>query len=248
MEQIDHLESILDDVRENPYMLQYVRSTGYDLNIGEVYAEILTHLQIRNIEKILTPLSAQDKAQAQLIPPMVFDKPSIQMHFPDIPAVAQVQLLNRLGLQVQLMDVLMGPVLDPNIRGVFQPEPQPGAPNNPQPEKVAPQPGQPPVPPSPEGEDILPMGATFQQDPGRGAMPSPAGQTTPPVAPAGPAAPPQLDPQTVAKTRATMAEKGVPPQVAMGINKAREMGLPETEIQSWLDKHKVGGASGQTAS
>lgn len=247
MEQVEHLENILTFIQENPYMLQYIRSTGFDLNIGEVYSEIITHLDIQNTEKILTPLTPQEKAQAMLIPPMVFDKPSIQMHFPDIPAVAQMQLLNRLGLNVSLMDVLMGPVLDPNIRGVFQPEPQPGQPNNPVPETPQQQPGQPPIPPSPEGEDILAKGATFAQDPGRPPMGGGAPMAPPaaPPAPAGPGQPstaPQkpLDPKTIALVKQTMAENGVPAQVALGIIHARAMGLPENEIQQWLDKHNVG--------
>lgn len=256
MEQVDHLESIIEDIRENPYMLQYIRSTGFDLNVGELYAEIITHLGINNLQKILTPLSPQEKAQAQLIPPMVFDKPSIQMHYPDIPATAQVALLGRLGLPVTLMDVLMGPVLDPNIRGVFQPEPQPGQPNNPVPEVPGQQPpGAPPIPSSPEGEDILAKGATFAPDPGRNPMPMAGGPS--PTAPAAPGAVPTtaqlnanpqepIDPKAIALVKQTMAEKGVPAQVALGIIHARAMGLPENEIQGWLNKHKIGGNSAKT--
>ena len=250
MEQVEHLENILGFIRDNPYMLQYIRSTGYDLNIGEVYSEIITHLQLQNTEKILTPLSPQEKAQAMLIPPMVFDKPSIQMHYPDIPATAQVQLLSRLGLNVTLMDVLMGPVLDPNIRGVFQPEPEAGNVNNP----IGPQPepGQPPTPPAPQGEDVLAKGATFAVDPSRSftpavqpGAPSPAAQPAPGQVPTSAQLnsnpnPATLKPETIQKVQQTMAEHGVPAQVALGIIHARAMGLPENEISTWLSKHNVG--------
>ena len=245
-EQVQHLQEILGLVQQNPYMLQYIRSTGYTLNIGEVYGQIFTKLGLQNIEKILEPMTAQDKAQANLIPPMVFDKPSIQMHYPDIPAAAQVQLLNRLGLQVELMDVLMGPVLDPNIRGVFQPEPEPGPVNNPIGQQ--PEPGQPPNPPSPEGDVVLPHGAQLVQNVDRPATviqpetsnPNPM-MAQPQPAPSGQPQQPQMDPAAV---KQVMAEKGVPAQVAMGIVHARSLGLPENEIQAWLDKHKMGGGNG----
>jgi hypothetical protein len=219
-ENIQELSSLMTVIQQNPYMIQYINSTGYELNMGQLYVEFLTSLGVKDIEKILRPLSAKEKNQAATVPPMVFDKPKIDLKYPDMPPSAQLQLLQKLGLQVSLADVLAGPVPDQNIRGVFQPEPAPA--NIRQTTAVPPQQdpatGQ-PIPQNPPRDyDVLPSKATFQPNPN--------------------------DQQEVASAVSNvMGEKGVAPNVAAGIVHARAMGLPENEIQAWLEKN--GGQNGQ---
>lgn len=228
-DQVAKLTDILQFLQENPYMLQYIHSTGFDLNIGEIYAQIFTKLGLQDTEKILTPLSSEDKAQAQAIPPMVFDKPAIQLHYTDMPANAQLQLLNRLGLQVSLMDVLAGPVLDPNIRGVFSPEPEPGQVLNPiGGQGMQQQPNQPPVPQSAQTQIVLPSGSSVEPREAMQAQPN---------APMNPT-PSGLQPTTSALLQQVMNEKGVSKQVAQGIIHARALGLPENEIEIWLKNNQ----------
>lgn len=219
-DQVTKLTEVLTFIQQNPYMLQYIRATGYELNIGEIYAQILTKLGLQDVEKILDPMSDEDKQKAAEVPPMVFDKPKIQLDYPDMPPKAQVDILNRLGLTVTLMDVLMGPVLDPNIRGVFKPQNQPGPENTPlassdvlNQEQPPAQPGQPAPPPIEQGPQVE------QSEMAKGAFFTPN---------------PNLKPETNDLIQQVMQEKQVPQQIAHGIVHARGLGLPEQEIEKWL--------------
>lgn len=232
-EQITALSSVLDLIQQNPYLLQYVRSTGYDLQVGEVYRQIFTKMGLQDVEKILVPLSQQDKAQAASIPPMVFDKPSIKLNYPDMPPEAQQQLLNRLGLDVSLLDVLMGPVLDPNIRGVFQPEPQPGNANTPiSPDQVYPneaKPGQPPVPPQPQSQIVLPKGATLVPNVDEPQQPQGGGQM------------PNMSPESLQLLQNTMDQHGLTdPRHGLAVMHAKALGVPDEEIVKHLTGKKLG--------
>lgn len=249
-DQVAKLMEIPQLIAENPYLVEYIQQTGNQLNLGEVYEQIFTKLGLQDIEKILTPIPQEQMGNQP--PPMAFDKPSIDLKYTDMPPAAQVQLLGHVGLNVNMMDVLMGPVLDANIRGVFQPEPNPD-PRNPQQ----------PQPPTNPGDVQLPKGATLVPNDGGQAQPMPQpGQPMPgqpPQAPMpgaapqpapAPQGPPQqapqspLKPETSQLIQQTMAEKGVSPQVAAGIIHARAYNIPENEIQTWLDKHK--GQNGPT--
>lgn len=55
----------------------------------------------------------------------MFDKPAIRMDYTDLPPSAQIQLLANAGVQVTPQDVMGGPVLDPNLRGVMNPASDP---------------------------------------------------------------------------------------------------------------------------
>jgi hypothetical protein len=265
--QVTKLSDILSYVQENPYMLQYIRSTGYSLNLGEVYSQIFTKLGLQNIEKILEPLTAQDKAAAATVPPMVFDKPHIDLKYSDIPATAQQQLLGRVGLNVSIMDVLMGPVLDPNIRGVYNPQDEPGYVQNPVNGPLNPGSAQEKMPQSPQiNETVMPKDSSYQPNPNIGAganpipptaqppvmappsstgmaptPPSPVGgnPAQPPMAPQPGGAPtaPGLNPNTVNLINQVAQEKGVHPRIATGIVHARALGIPEGEITKWLTTH-----------
>lgn len=235
-EQITQLSTILDLIQQNPYLIQYIQSTGYKLNVGEVYRQIFTKLGLQDVEKILEPLSEQDKAQAQSTPPMVFDKPHIDLKYSDVPPQAQMQLLQKLGLQVSLMDVLMGPVLDPNIRGVFQPQPQPGNANNPiNPEPTLTQENQgAPIPPQPDFDQVmLPKGASFIPNPNDPDLQNPQLQAPAP-------APQAPNPESMALLQQTMAEHGLPQHQAMAVMHAKANGIPDEEIRSYLINRKLG--------
>lgn len=62
----------------------------------------------------------EQKNQVSPFSPM-FDKPSIRMNFPDLPMAAQIQVLANAGVHVSPEEMLQGPVLDPNMRGVMNP-------------------------------------------------------------------------------------------------------------------------------
>lgn len=163
---IEQLNTVLTIIQQNPYMLQYIQATGYQLNLGELYAELLSSIGVRNLEKILVPLGEEALASQTGVPPMVFDKPKIDLKYPDMPPAAQLQLLEKIGLNVTMADILQGPVLDPNIRGVYQPQPQPGEPNSPRtPEYTDPKTGA-PLPEAPDRDQvILRKGEAFVPNP-----------------------------------------------------------------------------------
>lgn len=212
-EQVQKLMEILEFVGQNPYMLQYINSTGYELNLGEVYAEILTHMGLNDIEKILEPLSEQDQELLQTVPPMVFDKPKLDVKYSDLPPVAQLQMLQRLGYQVQLQDVLAGPVLDPNISNIKANTGDPGAQ-----QPIA----NPNIPQSPN---------TFQEAVDPRKTPD-AAQTAASPGASDPMA--GLQPETAALINQVMQEKGVPANVAKGIIEARARGYDENQIEQFL--------------
>lgn len=231
-EQIQELSQVLTLIQQNPYLLQYIQRSGYTLNVGEVYRQIFVKLGLPELEKILEPMSDQDKAQASSVPPMVFDKPHIELHYPDIPPEAQMQLLQKVGLNVSLLDVMMGPVLDPNIRGVYQPQPQPGNASNPvDPAAVlGPEspPGSPPVPPQPNFDQALvPKGASFQPNP------NDQNPVSPPVAGG-------LQPETQALMTAEMNKHGINEPQARAVIAAKAKGIAEPDIIQWMSKNNMG--------
>lgn len=208
-ERVAQLQEILGLIQQNPYLLQYIQATGYELNLGELYADLITSIGIQDSQKIISPMSEEDKEFTENVPPMVFDKPSISLKYSDMPAAAQVQLLQKVGLNVSMEDVLAGPVLDPNIRGVFQPQIQPGQVNNPspQPPEQDQQTGQ-PLPAAPENTySFLPSSGRFA---------------------------PNVNLQDGEQIQSIIDEKGVPASVAQGVLHARALGLPENEIDRWI--------------
>jgi len=68
----------------------------------------------------------QQKNQVSPFSPM-FDKPSIRMNYPDLPMAAQIQVLSNAGVHVTEQDLMQGPVVDPNMRGVMAPMSDPNA-------------------------------------------------------------------------------------------------------------------------
>lgn len=241
-EQITALSTVLDLIQTNPYLLQYIKQTGYDLQVGEVYRQIFTKLGLQDVEKILTPMSDADKKQANSVPPMVFDKPKIDLSYPDIPPAAQQQLLQRLGINVSLLDILMGPVLDPNIRGVFQPQPQPGNANNPIPpaQVLQEENGGQPIPPQPDFDSaVLPKGATFTPNPNNNNATVPQPDTAQPALDASPQSP-APSPETLALLQQTMAEHGLPEHQAVAVMHAKAEGVPHEQIVQYMQDHKMG--------
>jgi hypothetical protein len=231
-EQITALSAVLEYVTENPYMLQYINSTGYSLNLGELYRAILTKLGLQDMEKILEPMSDQDKAKANAVPPMVFDKPKIGVDYDELPPTAQLQMLQRLGYNVTMLDILMGPVLDPNRRGVYNPQDQPpGTAMNP----------------------IGPQAGTLEQENGGQPVPPTPSSLTPaaPATPGAPAAPTAAQPvgpqpQSIGLLKQTMAEHGLQdPRQAMAVMHAKALGIPDEDIANYMQKNGVGKYAGQ---
>lgn len=224
-EQIDQLSVILDLIQQNPYLIQYIEATGYHLNVGEVYRQIFTKLGLQDAEKILEPMSDDDKAKASQVPPMVFDKPKLAVDYDQLPPTAQLQMLQRLGYNVTLLDVLMGPVLDPNRRGVFNPQDQPPGsaflPSGPQPGVLQQENGGQPVPPTPTAPIPAPDAAAA------GAAPGPR-------------------PESQALLQQTMAEHGLTdPQQGMAVMHAKAYGIPDEDIINFMAKTGMGKYAGQ---
>lgn len=222
-QQVSKLSEILDLIQQNPYLMEYIQATGYELDLGEVYRAIFTKIGLLDIDKILKPLPEDQMGNTP--PPMAFDKPKIELKYDMIPPEGQVQLLQHAGINVSLADVLAGPVLNPNERGVEVPVQDPNVrlPDGSAGAELPPQPGTPP--PSPASPTPSQTDKGTPMAPAKPAQnPAPA---LPPGAPQAPMAPPAGHP---------LAGMGGmnPAQVHLAIAEARKQGIPEDEIVKYL--------------
>lgn len=123
-DQVQDATNLLDLVMKYP-MLDSAYGGPIDREV--LARRIVVNSGIEDPEQVAPePTEAQKvaKEQAKNSPspfsPM-FDKPSIRINFPDLPPAAQVQVLGMAGVQITEQDVLQGPVVDPNVRGVMNP-------------------------------------------------------------------------------------------------------------------------------
>lgn len=124
-EQSQNVLQLLDVVMKYP---QLNSNFGGAIDVDTLSRRLVVTSGIENPEEVApeaTEAQKQAKEQAKNQPnpfsPM-FDKPSIRMNFPDLPPVAQVALLKSAGVaDITIQDVLQGPVVDPNMRGVTNP-------------------------------------------------------------------------------------------------------------------------------
>lgn len=122
--QVQDATNLLDLVMKYPMLNS---SYGGPIDTEVLARRIVANSGIEDPEQVAPePTEAQKAAKEQAknepnpFSPM-FDKPSIRINFPDLPVAAQVQVLGMAGVQVTPQDILAGPVVDPNIRGVMNP-------------------------------------------------------------------------------------------------------------------------------
>lgn len=118
--QVADATGLLDMVMKYPML-----NTNYGgpIDIEILARRIVTNSGIENPEQVApepTQAQKQAKEEAKNSPnpfSPLFDKPNLQIRFPDLPPAAQVQLLGLAGIHVSMQDIMQGPVLDPNERG-----------------------------------------------------------------------------------------------------------------------------------
>lgn len=122
--QVQDATNLLDLVMKYPMLNS---SYGGLVDTDVLARRIVVNSGIDDPEQVApepTEAQKQAKEQAKNSPnpfsPM-FDKPSIKASIQDMPVAAQVQAYAMMGIQVTAQDILQGPVLDPNIRGVMNP-------------------------------------------------------------------------------------------------------------------------------
>ena len=122
--QVQDATQLLDLVMKYPMLNS---SYGGPIDTEVLARRIVANSGIDDPEQVAPePTEAQKQAKEQQknapnpFSPM-FDKPSIRINFPDLPVAAQVQVLGMAGVQVTPDDIMAGPVVDPNIRGVMNP-------------------------------------------------------------------------------------------------------------------------------
>jgi hypothetical protein len=126
-------KDLLDTVMKYPMLNS---SWGGAIDVDALARKIVTTSGVSNPDTIAPePTQAQKQAKLQSkqqpngFSPM-FDKPKLDIRYPDLPAAAQLQLLGLAGIQVSMEDVMQGPPLDQNIdrndasTGGTQPDPQ----------------------------------------------------------------------------------------------------------------------------
>lgn len=111
-------ENLLQTVMKFPMLNS---AWGGPIDVDALAHVIVSSSGIDHEDLIAPEPTAQQKAaklQAKQKPngfsPM-FDKPKLDIRYPDIPAAAQVQVLGLAGIQVTLEDVMQGPPVDVNI-------------------------------------------------------------------------------------------------------------------------------------
>lgn len=130
LQQVQSATNLLDMVMKYPMLNS---SYGGPIDIEVLSRRIVINSGIDDPEQVAPePTEAQkqskemQKNQVNPFSPM-FDKPSIRMNFPDLPMAAQIQVLANAGVHVSPEEMMQGPVLDPNMRGVMNPVSDPNA-------------------------------------------------------------------------------------------------------------------------
>lgn len=163
--QLTNLKELLADTGANPYIYYYMLNDGYQLKLGEAYRDMFKRLGVEGIDKIVVKLPDDGSAQTEQLRGVMnplYDKPSVSVPYIALPPSGQIQAAANAGITLTLDDVMGGPVLDPNIRGVENPVTDPNvqvAVPNPAfagagvggvvTDNATPQPGQPPAPTAP---------------------------------------------------------------------------------------------------
>jgi hypothetical protein len=122
--QVESAHNLLDLTMTYP---QLNSNFGGPIDVDVLARRLVVNSGIDDPEQVAPePTEAQKQSkeeQKNTVNPFspMFDKPSIRMNYPDLPPAAQVQVLNSAGVHVTEQDILAGPVLDPNMRGVINP-------------------------------------------------------------------------------------------------------------------------------
>lgn len=99
--QVENLTQLLQDVSSSQYVYYYLMQDGYQLNLGEAYKQLFDRLGIENIDKIVTKMPEDVKANAnRLLGPMspMYDKPNVTVNYKDVEdAGAKAAILTNLG-------------------------------------------------------------------------------------------------------------------------------------------------------
>lgn len=122
--QLQQLNTLLQETSSNPYIYYYMLNDGYQLKLGEAYKDMFSRLGVEGIDKIVVKLPDDGSEQAQQLRGVMnplYDKPKVDVPYTALPPQGQIQAAANAGITLQLEDVLGGPVLDPNIRGVEAP-------------------------------------------------------------------------------------------------------------------------------
>lgn len=149
-EQTSNASNLLDMVMKYPMLNS---NYGGPIDIEVLARRIVVNSGIDDPEQVAPePTEAQKQSKEQqknTVSPFspMFDKPTIRMNYPDLPMAAQIQVLANAGVHVSPQDMMQGPVVDPNMRGVMVPQSDPnalmpggqlGQPNGPQTPQQAP--------------------------------------------------------------------------------------------------------------
>lgn len=90
-EQAQQLGELLKETSADPLIAYRMAQDGYRLNMGEAYRELFQNMGIKNIDKIITEMTDQEKQQAAQAPMPVMDKPKITIGFDDLADIPEAQ-------------------------------------------------------------------------------------------------------------------------------------------------------------
>lgn len=119
-QQAQYASGLLDMVMKYP---QLNSNFGGPIDIDVLSRRIVTNSGVSDPEQVAPmPTEAQiqsKEAQKNQVNPFspMFDKPKLNIDFPDLPPAAQIQMLSSAGIHITEQDIMQGPVLDPNTRG-----------------------------------------------------------------------------------------------------------------------------------
>lgn len=93
-EQVDKLTQAAELVSKDPNVVQAIASSGYQVNMGEIYKQIFTKLGLQDVEKILSPM----QQQAGGVTPGMEGAEMAGQPEPDVDPNQVQQIMNEMGL------------------------------------------------------------------------------------------------------------------------------------------------------
>jgi hypothetical protein len=90
-EQAQALGELLKETSADPLIAFKMSQDGYKLNMGEAYRELFQNMGIKNIDKIITEMTDQEKQQSAQASMPVMDKPKINIGFDDLKDLPEAQ-------------------------------------------------------------------------------------------------------------------------------------------------------------
>jgi len=103
-EQLASMGELLKETSADPLIAWRMSQDGFKLNMGEAYREYFQNMGIKNIDKIVTEMTQQEKQQAQQSKMPMMDKPTMRANYAELEGnpTAQQAFLANAGIELPI--------------------------------------------------------------------------------------------------------------------------------------------------